>query len=82
MAKQSAGLLFYRFHKNNFEVLLVHPGGPYWSKKEVGAWTIPKGELNEAEEPLLGALREVEEETGIKAEGNFIALTPVKQKKR
>ena len=80
MAKQSAGLLFYRFHQKNFQVLLVHPGGPYWSKKEIGSWTIPKGELNEAEAPLLGALREVEEETGIKAEGNFIELTPVKQK--
>ncbi len=80
MKKQSAGLLFYRFNKKKLEVLLVHPGGPYWLKKDAGAWTIPKGEIENDEDPLLTAIREVKEETGINAAGNFIELTPVKQK--
>ncbi len=80
MKKQSAGLLFYRFNKKKLEVLLVHPGGPYWLKKDAGAWTIPKGEIENDEDPLLTAIREVKEETGINAAGNFIELTPIKQK--
>ena len=70
----------YRFHTNGTEVLLVHPGGPFWAKKDDGAWSIPKGEFGAGEDPLSAAKRELEEETGIKADGNFIELTPVKQK--
>jgi len=58
----------------------VHPGGPFWIKKDAGAWTIPKGELNENEEPFDAAIREMKEETGIILKGSFIELTPVKQK--
>lgn len=79
MAKRSAGILLYRFRSNMPEVLLVHPGGPFWQKKDVGAWSIPKGEFEEDEDPLDAAKREMEEETGIKVAGDFIALTPVKQ---
>jgi len=80
MAKKSAGILFYRLRKKILSVLLVHPGGPFWAKKDAGSWSIPKGEIEEDELPLDAALREVEEETGIKASGNFIELAPVKQK--
>lgn len=62
------------------EVLLVHPGGPFWAKKDNHAWSIPKGEYTEDEDPLEAAKRELAEETGIKATGNFTPLTPVKQK--
>lgn len=62
------------------EVFLVHPGGPFWVKKDLGAWSIPKGELGEDEDPLEAAKREVEEETGLKVSGQFIELSPVKQK--
>lgn len=62
------------------EFLLVHPGGPFWKNKDLGAWTIPKGEVQDGEDPLAAAKREFNEETGLKAEGTFIALTPVKQK--
>jgi len=78
--KLSAGLLLYRFHKKAFEVFLVHPGGPFWAKKDAGSWSIPKGEIEKDEDPLTAAIRECQEETGIIAEGNFIELTPVKQK--
>jgi len=80
MNKKSAGILLYRFHNDLTEVLLVHPGGPYWAKKDLGAWSVPKGEFESGENPLDAAKRELEEETGIKAEGNFIELTPAKQK--
>lgn len=80
MAKNSAGIILYRFRKNILEVLLVHPGGPFWEKKDEHAWSIPKGETCENEDTLEAAKRELEEETGITATGNFIALTPVKQK--
>ncbi|QEC65795.1 NUDIX domain-containing protein [Panacibacter ginsenosidivorans] len=80
MAKRSAGILLYRFHANEPEVLLVHPGGPFWQKKDLGAWSIPKGEFEEEEDPLDAAKREMEEETGIKVSGAFIELTPAKQK--
>jgi predicted NUDIX family NTP pyrophosphohydrolase len=78
--KLSAGLLFFRFHQSSLQVLLVHPGGPFWAKKDAGSWSIPKGEIEKEEEPLAAAIRECQEETGITAEGNFIELTPVKQK--
>jgi len=79
-AKKSAGILLYRFHHNLTQVLLVHPGGPFWAKKDLGAWSIPKGEFQENENPLDAAKREVEEETGVKVSGEFIELNPVKQK--
>lgn len=80
MAKQSAGLLVYRFQPDGLEVLLVHPGGPFFKKKDEGAWSIPKGELDEGEEGLHTAIRELEEETGYRVKGPFIALSPIKQK--
>ena len=80
MQKKSAGILLYRFHNNVPEVLLVHPGGPFWAKKDLSAWSIPKGESEADENPLDAAKREVEEETGIKVKGDFMELTPVKQK--
>ena len=80
MAKKSAGILLYRFSKQTLEVLLVHPGGPFWAKKDEHAWSIPKGEFEEGEDPLTAAKRELEEETGIKDLEKLIALTPVKQK--
>jgi predicted NUDIX family NTP pyrophosphohydrolase len=80
MAKQSAGLLMYRVREDVLEVLLVHPGGPFWRNKDEGAWSIPKGEFGDEESALDAALREFEEETGLRPEGPFMALTPVKQK--
>ena len=80
MAPKSAGVLVYRIRDGNLEVLLAHPGGPFWSKKDAGAWGIPKGEIGEAEDPLAAAKREFLEETGLAIEGEFIALTPVRQK--
>jgi predicted NUDIX family NTP pyrophosphohydrolase len=80
MPTLSAGLLMYRVRDAVPEVLLVHPGGPFWAKKDAGAWTIPKGEIAEAEDPLQTALREFEEETGLKAAGPFIDLGTIKQK--
>jgi predicted NUDIX family NTP pyrophosphohydrolase len=59
----------YRRAENGLEVLLVHPGGPFWAKKDLGAWSIPKGEYSESEEPLVVALREFEEETGLRPQG-------------
>ena len=80
MAKQSAGILLYRIKSNDLEVFLVHPGGPFWAKKDEGAWSIPKGEFEDEEDPLAAAKREFEEETGLKISGEFIELHPVKQK--
>lgn len=78
MPKKSAGILLYRVHNQIPQVLLVHPGGPWWAKKDLGAWSIPKGEFEDGENPLDAAKRELEEETGIKVEGPLIELTPVK----
>ncbi|MDB5227410.1 MAG: putative pyrophosphohydrolase [Bacteroidota bacterium] len=79
--KQSAGILLYRFHKNELEVFLVHPGGPFWAKKDLGAWSIPKGEYVEGEDPQEVAKREFEEETSVKFNGNIQwELSPVKMK--
>jgi predicted NUDIX family NTP pyrophosphohydrolase len=77
--KQSAGILMFRRRDEQIEVFLVHPGGPFWAKKDLGAWTIPKGEYSEGEEPLLAAQREFAEETGFVPEGDFIALGEVRQ---
>ena len=82
MGKKSAGLVMYRYRDSNLEVFLVHPGGPYWAKKDDGAWSIPKGEYSDNEEPFAAAKREFKEETGYDAEGNFIPLTPIKQPSR
>jgi predicted NUDIX family NTP pyrophosphohydrolase len=79
-SKQSAGLLMVRPRGERLEVLLVHPGGPFWSKRDAGAWTIPKGEFDEGEDPLDAARREFEEETGVRPEGRFRPLGCVKQK--
>src|SRR5205085_6107839 len=75
----SAGILPFRRH-GRLEVLLGHPGGPFWAKKDAGAWTIPKGLVYPREELLAAALREFTEETGFTAREQFIALAPVKQK--
>lgn len=79
MPRKSAGILLYRFRKNKPEVFLVHPGGPFWAKKDLGAWSIPKGEYNDNENPLDAARREFNEETGITVNGNFMELGEVKQ---
>jgi predicted NUDIX family NTP pyrophosphohydrolase len=77
--KASAGILLFRERAGRLEVLLAHPGGPYWAKKDAGAWTIPKGEIAEDEEPLAAARREFEEETGARVEGEPLPLTPRRQ---
>ena len=77
--KTSAGILAYRFVEE-LQFFLVHPGGPFFKNKDAGAWSIPKGEYNAGEEPLLTATREFFEETGFKIEGNLIPLAPIKQK--
>ncbi len=80
VAKKSAGLLMYRVKKSGAEVLLVHPGGPFWRGKEAGAWSIPKGELEGGEEPLNAARREFSEETGVEPVGPFHELGRVRLK--
>lgn len=79
MPKVSAGLLLYRRNGKEVQVLLVHPGGPFWSKKDLAAWSIPKGEVEPQEDLLAVALREVREEIGLAIEGPFTPLRPVKQ---
>jgi predicted NUDIX family NTP pyrophosphohydrolase len=78
-SKHSAGILLYRLAKKHLEVFLVHPGGPFWKNKDLGAWSIPKGEFSD-EDPWEAAKREFIEETGFEISGNIIALTPVRQK--
>ncbi len=80
MPKQSAGLLLYRITEKSPEFFLVHPGGPFWAKKDLNSWSIPKGEFSEGEEVLAAARREFSEETGITLQGTFTELTPVRQK--
>jgi predicted NUDIX family NTP pyrophosphohydrolase len=80
VSKQSAGILLYRINDKNLEVFLVHPGGPFWAKKDQGAWSIPKGEFDEEEEGIFAAKREFLEETGMAVEGEAIPLSPQKQK--
>ena len=80
MEKKSAGLLLYRHRNGALEVFLVHPGGPIWAGRDVGAWSIPKGEFGPDEDPLAAARREFEEETGFKVDGRFTALRPIRQR--
>jgi predicted NUDIX family NTP pyrophosphohydrolase len=80
MTKTSAGLLVYRRSDATIEVLLVHPGGPFWARKELGAWSIPKGEVAPGEDPLETARRELEEETGLQAPEKLTPLSPITQK--
>jgi len=79
MSKKSAGLLLYREISGHLEVLLVHMGGPFWAKKDEGAWSIPKGEFEDNEDPFSAAKREFTEETGLSVEGEAIPLRPVRQ---
>lgn len=77
VSARSAGILLYRMHDERIEVLLAHPGGPYWAKKDLGAWSIPKGEYTD-EDPLSAAIREFAEETGFTPAGPFRPLAPVR----
>jgi len=79
-AQASAGLLVFRRCGDDVEFLLAHPGGPFWARKDEGAWSIPKGLVEAGEATLDAALREFAEETGQRIAGDFVALTPVKQK--
>lgn len=79
-AKKSAGILLYRRTGGVLEVFLIHPGGPLFAKRDLGSWSVPKGEYDEGEEPLAAARREFEEETGFPVGGNFIPLSPIRQK--
>jgi predicted NUDIX family NTP pyrophosphohydrolase len=79
MKKQSAGILLFRGSEADLEVFLVHPGGPFWARKDAGAWSIPKGEYSDGEDALAAAKREFEEETGVAINGDFISLGEVKQ---
>jgi predicted NUDIX family NTP pyrophosphohydrolase len=82
MPKTSAGILLYRYRQQRLQVFLVHPGGPFWARKDLGAWSVPKGEFTAGEDPLLCALREFEEETGVTLPANsrFTVLAPLRQK--
>jgi predicted NUDIX family NTP pyrophosphohydrolase len=79
MKKYSVGILLFRFKDRKLEVMLVHPGGPFWAKKDEGAWSIPKGLMEENENPLDAAKREFREETGFEIEGEFIDLGEIRQ---
>jgi predicted NUDIX family NTP pyrophosphohydrolase len=78
--KTSAGLLLFRRRARGLELFLAHPGGPFWKRRDTGAWTIPKGLAEEGEDPLAAACREFEEETGLAPQGPFISLGSVRQK--
>jgi predicted NUDIX family NTP pyrophosphohydrolase len=79
MTKLSAGLLMFRRSQGAVEVLLVHPGGPFWEKKDLASWSLPKGEYSEGEDAFAAAMREFEEETGIRPKGQFIPLGQIRQ---
>jgi len=81
VARRSAGIVLYRSGAAGVEVLLVHPGGPFWAKKDAGAWSIPKGEYEDGEDPLACALREFEEETGTRLDStDVVELGSVRQR--
>jgi predicted NUDIX family NTP pyrophosphohydrolase len=80
MRRNSAGILVYRVNRGFLEVLLAHPGGPYWKNKDAGAWSIPKGEFEPGENALAAAKREFQEETGSSIDGDFITLRPVRRR--
>jgi predicted NUDIX family NTP pyrophosphohydrolase len=80
MSKQSAGILLYKHNAGELLVLLAHPGGPFWRKRDLGAWTIPKGEFESGEMPEDAARREFHEELGIEAVGPLELLGEVRQK--
>lgn len=82
MSVYSAGILLYRLRDNAVEVLLAHPGGPFWSGKDLGAWSIPKGQSEANEDPLQAAKREFWEETGFEVDGQFIDLGTIRQPSR
>jgi predicted NUDIX family NTP pyrophosphohydrolase len=82
MPERSAGLLLYRLINSVPEVLLIHPGGPYWARKDNGAWSVPKGIIDVGEDPLAAALRELTEETGAEAEGDAVHLGDFRQPSR
>ncbi|PKP57323.1 MAG: NUDIX hydrolase [Candidatus Altiarchaeales archaeon HGW-Altiarchaeales-2] len=79
MVEYSAGILLYKFKNGKLHVLLVHPGGPFWQKRDNGAWSIPKGKIEENETPFDAAKREFKEETGFIVDGNFIELGELRQ---
>jgi predicted NUDIX family NTP pyrophosphohydrolase len=79
MVKRSAGILLYRLTSDELEVFLVHPGGPFWTKKDEGAWSIPKGECQPGEDGLATARREFAEETGLELQGELVALGSFRQ---
>ncbi len=79
MASQSAGILLYRRTGDGVEVLLIHPGGPFWTKKDQGAWSIPKGEYGDDEAPDVAARRELAEETGLRLDASLMPLGDVRQ---
>lgn len=77
--KLSAGVLLYRLRNGDLQVFLVHPGGPFWARKDEGAWSIPKGVYQAGDDPLAAAKREFHEETGAEVSGSFRALAPLMQ---
>jgi predicted NUDIX family NTP pyrophosphohydrolase len=79
MSRKSAGVLLFRETPGRLEVLLVHPGGPFWARKDDGSWSIPKGEFEENEDPFEAAKRELQEETGLRVAGDAIPLEPLRQ---
>jgi len=79
MSVHSGGILLFRFREDRLQVLLVHPGGPFWTGKDEGVWSMPKGVFEERESPLDAAKREFKEETGFEVDGQFIELGNIKQ---
>lgn len=79
MPKRSAGILLYRWRDSSLQLLLVHPGGPFWSNKDAGAWQIPKGEIEPGEDPATAAIREVAEELGVAITGTPSPLATIRQ---